>query len=43
MMHASGEVAGSKAAGKFGIPFTLSTLGTSTVEQVAEANPDGRN
>jgi L-lactate dehydrogenase (cytochrome) len=43
MMHASGEVAGSRAAGKFGIPFTLSTLGTSTVEQVAEANPDGRN
>lgn len=43
MMHAAGEVAGSQAAGKYGIPFTLSTLGTSTVEQIAQANPNGRN
>ena len=43
MMHAAGEQAGAKAAGKYGIPFTLSTLGTETVETVAKANPDGRN
>ena len=27
MMHAEGELAGSRAAQRFGIPFTLSTLG----------------
>jgi L-lactate dehydrogenase (cytochrome) len=43
MMHAEGEVAGASAAGAAGIPFTLSTLGTTSVENVAAANPDGRN
>ena len=43
MMHAEGEVAGASAAGAAGIPFTLSTLGTTSVEAVAAANPDGRN
>lgn len=43
MMHAEGEVAGAKAAAHFGIPFTLSTLGTSTIEEVVSAAPMGRN
>ena len=43
MMHAEGEVAGASAAGAAGIPFTLSTLGTTTIEDVVTANPDGRN
>jgi L-lactate dehydrogenase (cytochrome) len=43
MMHAAGERAGSAAAGAAGIPFSLSTVGTTTPEDVAEANPDGRN
>jgi len=32
MMHTEGERAGARAAAKYGIPFTLSTLGTTTVE-----------
>lgn len=43
MMHAEGEVAGASAAGAAGIPFSLSTLGTSTIEEVKDANPKGRN
>ena len=43
MMQTEGEIAGARAAEKFGIPFTLSTLGTSTIEDVVEAAPDGRN
>jgi L-lactate dehydrogenase (cytochrome) len=43
MMHAEGEVAGARAAGAAGIPFSLSTLGTTTIEGVKAANPDGRN
>jgi L-lactate dehydrogenase (cytochrome) len=43
MMHAEGEVAGAGSAGAAGIPFTLSTLGTSTIEDVRSANPNGRN
>jgi L-lactate dehydrogenase (cytochrome) len=43
MMHAAGERAGAAAAGSAGIPFSLSTVGTTTPEGVAEANPDGRN
>ncbi len=43
MMHSEGEIAGSKAAEKFGIPFTLSTLGTTTIEDVVAASPQGRN
>ena len=43
MMHSEGEVAGARAAEKFGIPFTLSTLGTTTVENVVAAAPDGVN
>ena len=43
MMHAEGETAGSRAAAKFGIPFTLSTVGTTSIEDVALAAPDGVN
>ncbi len=43
MMQTEGEIAGARAAEKFGIPFTLSTLGTSTIEDVIAAAPDGSN
>jgi L-lactate dehydrogenase (cytochrome) len=43
MMHTAGEHAGAAAAGAAGIPFTLSTMGTTSIEDVALANPDGRN
>ena len=43
MMQAEGERAGASAAGTAGIPFTLSTMGTTTIEDVAAANPSGRN
>ena len=43
MMQTEGEIAGARAAAKFGIPFTLSTLGTTTIEDVVAAAPDGAN
>ena len=43
MMHTEGERASARAAAKFGIPFTLSTLGTTSIEDVVAASPDGRN
>ena len=43
MMHTAGERAGAAAAGAAGIPFSLSTVGTTTPEDVALANPAGRN
>lgn len=43
MMQAEGEIAGAKAAATAGIPFTLSTMGTTSIEDVAAANPDGQN
>jgi L-lactate dehydrogenase (cytochrome) len=43
LMQTEGEIAGASAAAAAGIPFTLSTLGTSSIEAVKEANPDGRN
>jgi L-lactate dehydrogenase (cytochrome)/glycolate oxidase len=43
MMQAEGEIAGATAAGEAGIPFALSTLGTTSIEDVAAANPRGRN
>lgn len=43
LMHTEGEVAGAAAAGAAGIPFTLSTLGTTAIEDVKAANPNGRN
>lgn len=43
LMQTEGESAGASAAGAAGIPFTLSTLGTTSIEGVKAANPDGRN
>jgi len=43
MMHAEGEIAGASAAGAAGIPFTLSTMGTTSIEDVAATHPHGRN
>lgn len=43
MMQTEGEVAGAGAAGAAGIPFALSTMGTTSIEDVAAANPGGRN
>jgi len=43
MMQTEGEIAGARAAEKYGIPFTLSTLGTTTIEDVVAAAPEGRN
>ena len=36
MQHADGEILGAKAAEKFGIPFTLSTMSICSIEDVAE-------
>ncbi|MDN3497323.1 alpha-hydroxy acid oxidase [Planococcus sp. APC 4015] len=43
LMQTEGESAGAAAAAAAGIPFTLSTLGTTSIEDVKKANPDGRN
>ncbi|QEO14269.1 alpha-hydroxy-acid oxidizing protein [Agromyces intestinalis] len=43
LMQTEGEIAGAGAAGAAGIPFTLSTLGTTSIENVKAANPTGRN
>ena len=42
-MQTEGEIAGAGAAGAAGIPFTLSTLGTTSIEDVKATNPNGRN
>src|SRR4051812_15269752 len=43
LMHTAGERAGARAAGRAGIPFSLSALGTTPIEDVKAANPLGRN
>lgn len=42
LLQTEGEIAGSGAAGAAGIPFTLSTLGTTSIEDVRRVNPNGR-
>lgn len=42
LMQTESEIAGSGAAGAAGIPFTLSTLGTTSIEDVRRVNPNGR-
>ena len=42
LMQTEGEIAGSGAAGAAGIPFCLSTLGTTSIEDVRKVNLDGR-
>lgn len=43
MMQSEGERAGAAAAATAGIPFSLSTMGTTSIEDVAAAAPTGRN
>lgn len=43
MMHTEGEIAGCTAAEAAGIPYSLSTMGTRSIEEVAAAAPDGQN
>ncbi|MEY3890148.1 MAG: alpha-hydroxy-acid oxidizing protein [Actinobacteria bacterium] len=43
MMQTEGEYAGACAAADAGIPYTLSTMGTRSIEDVAAAAPTGRN
>ncbi|KRF33194.1 alpha-hydroxy acid oxidase [Yonghaparkia sp. Soil809] len=43
MMHTEGEIAGATAAAAAGIPFALSTMGTTSIEGVRDAAPNGRN
>lgn len=40
MMHAEGEVAVSRVAGQFKIPYSLSTLGTTSLEELIQHSPD---
>jgi L-lactate dehydrogenase (cytochrome) len=40
LMHTAGELAGVSAAARNGIPFALSTMGTVSLERVAEAAPE---
>jgi L-lactate dehydrogenase (cytochrome) len=42
LMHTAGELAGARVAAAAGIPFSLSTLGTASIEDVAAAAPQGR-
>jgi L-lactate dehydrogenase (cytochrome) len=37
MQHADGEILAARAAGKFGVPFTLSTMSICSIEDVAKA------
>jgi len=43
MMQTEGEDAGAAAAAAAGIPFSLSTMGTRSIEDVKAAAPEGRN
>jgi len=43
MMQTEGEYAGATSARDAGIPYTLSTMGTRSIEDVAQIAPDGRN
>ncbi|MEY3383478.1 MAG: hypothetical protein RLZZ212_65, partial [Actinomycetota bacterium] len=43
MMQHEGEDAGASVAAKWGVPFTLSTMGTRSIEHVASVAPNGRN
>lgn len=42
MMHSAGERAVASAAARAGIPYSLSTVGTTSIEDVAAAAPQGR-
>ena len=42
MMHTDGESAVARVAARTGIPSALSTMGTTSIEQLAAAAPEGR-
>jgi L-lactate dehydrogenase (cytochrome) len=42
MMHSAGEPAVARVAERMGIPYGLSTLGTTSIEELAAAVPDAR-
>lgn len=42
MMHHQGERAVARAAARAGIPYTLSTMGTTSIEEIAETIPSGQ-
>ncbi|MGV0656550.1 alpha-hydroxy acid oxidase [Mycolicibacterium thermoresistibile] len=42
LMHHEGELAVARAAARAGVPYVLSTMGTRSVAEVANAVPDGR-
>ena len=42
MMHAEGEIAVARVAAKAGIPYSLSTMGTTTPEDIARVSSDAR-
>jgi L-lactate dehydrogenase (cytochrome) len=42
MMHTEGEPAVARVAARAGIPYSLSTMGTTSIENLAAAAPDGR-
>jgi len=43
LMQHEGEPAVARSAARTGVPYTLSTMGTTSIEGLAEAAPDGRN
>ncbi|WAM16920.1 alpha-hydroxy acid oxidase [Rhodococcus sp. JS3073] len=42
LMNSEGEIAGVRAAEKYGMPFVLSTMGTASIEEVRAAAPDAQ-
>src|ERR671921_835157 len=42
MVHTEGEPAVARVAARMGIPYALSTMGTTSIERLANAAPDGR-
>jgi len=43
LAHPDGELASARAAAAAGVPFTLSTMASRSIEEVAEATPGGSN
>ena len=43
MMNTAGEIAGAQVASKYGAPFCLSTMGTTSIEEISKSSPDGSN
>ncbi|MEV4128089.1 alpha-hydroxy acid oxidase [Nocardia sp. NPDC049707] len=43
MMHTAGETAVARAAAEYGVPYTLSSFGTTSYDAVQEAAPNGDN